>query len=59
LGEHVETSDLIKFGILALIVVIVAVVARRGRAHSTPPAPPKKVAHITEEAEADNAGDRR
>lgn len=58
LGEHVETSELIKFGILALIVVVIALVARRGQAHSTP-APPKKADHITEETDADNGHDRR
>lgn len=58
LGEHVETSELIKFGILALIVVVIALVARRGQAHSTL-APPQKADHATEEANADNGGDQR
>ncbi|HVL69360.1 MAG TPA: hypothetical protein VM364_19035 [Vicinamibacterales bacterium] len=53
-----ETSELIKFGILALIVVVIALVARRGQAHSTP-APSKKADHVTEEADAENGGDQR
>lgn len=55
--EHVETSELIKFGILALIVVVVALIARRGQAHSAPRAP-QKPDRVTE-GDADSAGDQR
>jgi len=51
----VETSELIKFGILAIIVVVIALVARRGQAPSTG-VPPQKPDHATGD-DADRVGD--
>lgn len=51
-----ETSELIKFGVLALIVVVIAVVARRGQAHSTP-VPPQKSDPAGGSDHPDHAGD--
>lgn len=55
-----ETSELIKCGILALIIIVVVIarVARRGQAHATLAAP-KKADPVTEEADADNGRDQR
>ena len=50
-----NANELIKFVILALIVVIIAVVARRGQAHSTG-GPPQKPDPVTED-DADHVGD--
>jgi hypothetical protein len=50
-----ETSELIKFGILAIIVAVIALVARRGQAHSTG-VPPQKPDPATAD-DADRAGD--
>lgn len=50
-----NASELIKFVILALIVIIIAVVARRGQAHSTG-VPPQKPDPVTED-DADHVGD--
>ena len=47
LEEHVYTSELIKCGILALVVVLIAVVARRGQAHSAPRST-QEPDHVTE-----------
>jgi hypothetical protein len=51
----VETSELIKFGILAIIVAVIALVARRGQAHSTG-VPSQKPDHATGD-DADRVGD--
>jgi hypothetical protein len=52
---EVDASQLIKIVILAIIVAVIALVARRGQSHSTG-APPEKPDHATGD-EADRAGD--